>query len=97
MELREAKGLYETTKGKMCEQLGWDGEEAYLAENVANYCRTYLFLCYKFLKDKGVHRLPAHIYGFSGGKKKHQALFPATTEQNITLVNFLRNLAFQHI
>ena len=54
VELREAKGLCETTKRKMREQLGWDGEEANLAENVANYCRTYLFWCYKFLKDKWV-------------------------------------------
>ena len=54
VELREAKGLHETTKRKICEQLGWDGEEANLAENVANYCRTYLFRCYKFLKDKWV-------------------------------------------
>ncbi len=36
----------------MREQLGWDGEEANLAENMATYCRVYLFLRYKFLKDK---------------------------------------------
>ncbi len=51
-ELRAAKGTRETTKRKMRESLGWDGEEASLAENVGYYCREYLFPCYKFLKDK---------------------------------------------
>ena len=37
-ELRAARGSRETTKRKMREQLGWDGEEANLSENVANYC-----------------------------------------------------------
>jgi hypothetical protein len=52
VELRAAKGSHETTKRKMCESLGWDGEEANLAENVGYYCRAYLFPRYKFLKDK---------------------------------------------
>jgi hypothetical protein len=34
--------------------------------------------------------LPPHIYGFSGGEKKHQVFFPATTEQNIARVNLFR-------
>ncbi len=51
-ELRAAKGSRETTKRKIRESLGWDGEEANLAENVGYYCRAYLFPCYKFLKDK---------------------------------------------
>ena len=51
-ELRAAKGSRETTKRKMRESLGWDGEEANLAENVGYYCRAYLFPRYKFLKDK---------------------------------------------
>ncbi len=50
-ELRAAKGSYETMR-KMRESLGWDGEEANLAENVGYYCRAYLFPRYKFLKDK---------------------------------------------
>jgi hypothetical protein len=50
--LRAAKGSRVTTKKLMREQLGWDGEEANLAENMATYCRVYLFLRYKFLKDK---------------------------------------------
>jgi len=49
---RAAKRSRETTKRKMRVQLDWTGEEANLAENVANYCRTYLFPHYKFLKDK---------------------------------------------
>ncbi len=36
------------------------------------------------------HHLPALIYGFFGGKKNFEFYFPATTEQNITRVNFLR-------
>ncbi len=51
-ELRAAKGSHETTKRKMHESLGWDGEEAKLAENVGYCCRAYLFPRYKFLKDK---------------------------------------------
>jgi hypothetical protein len=51
-ELRAAKGSRETTKRKMRIQLEWNGEEANLSENVANYCRTYLFPRFKFLKDK---------------------------------------------
>ena len=35
------------------------------------------------------HHLPALIYGFFGGKKNIKFLFPATTEKNITRVNFL--------
>ncbi len=48
-ELRAAKGSRETTKR---ESLGWDEEEANLAENVGYYCRAYLFPRYKFPKDK---------------------------------------------
>jgi hypothetical protein len=33
------------------------------------------------------HHLSANIYRFSGGEKKHQVFFPATTEQNIARVN----------
>ena len=51
-ELRAAKGSRETTTRKMHESLGWDEEEANLAENVDYYCRAYLFPRYKFLKDK---------------------------------------------
>ncbi len=51
-ELRGAKGSCETTKRKMRESLGWDVEEANLAENVGYYCTAYLFPRYKFLKDK---------------------------------------------
>jgi hypothetical protein len=51
-ELRAGKGSRETTKRKMRESLGWDGEEANLPENVGYYCRAYLFPRYKFLKDK---------------------------------------------
>ena len=40
VELRAAKGSRETKKRKM------------LSENVANYCRTFLFPRYKFLKYK---------------------------------------------
>jgi hypothetical protein len=36
------------------------------------------------------HHLPALIYGFFGRKKNIKFLFPATTEKNITRVNFLR-------
>jgi hypothetical protein len=42
-ELRAARGSLETTKRKMRVELGWDGEEANLSENVANYCRRYFF------------------------------------------------------
>ncbi len=52
VELRAAKGSREMTKRKMHVQLEWNGEEANLSENVANYCRTYLFPCYTFLKYK---------------------------------------------
>ena len=52
LRLRAARGSLETTKRKMHIQLGWDGEEANLSENAANYRRTYLFLRFKFLKDK---------------------------------------------
>ncbi len=51
-ELRAAKESRETTKMKIRESLGWDGEEANLAENVGYYCRAYLFPRYKFPKDK---------------------------------------------
>ena len=51
-ELRTAKGSRETTKRKMCESLGWDGEEANLTENVGYYCRAYLVPRYKFLEYK---------------------------------------------
>jgi hypothetical protein len=43
-----------------------------------------------FLHLFSSHHLPANIYGFSGGKKKHQVFFPATTEQNIARVNLFR-------
>ncbi len=43
VELRAAKGSCETTRRKMSESLGWDGEEANLAENVGYHCRAYLF------------------------------------------------------
>jgi hypothetical protein len=52
VELRAPRGSPETTKMKTRESLGWDGEEANLAENVGYYCRAYLFPRYKFLKDK---------------------------------------------
>ncbi len=39
-ELRAAKGSRETTKRKMRESLGWDREEANLAEKVGYYCRA---------------------------------------------------------
>jgi hypothetical protein len=51
-ELRAAKGSLATTKRKMRESLGWDGEEANLAENVGYFCRAYLFPRYNFLKEK---------------------------------------------
>ena len=50
--MRAARGSLETTKRKMRVHLGWDGDEANLSENVENYRRTYLFPCFKFLKDK---------------------------------------------
>jgi hypothetical protein len=46
------RGSHETTKRKMRIQLGSDGEEANLSENMANYCRMYLFPRFKFPKDK---------------------------------------------
>ena len=49
-----------------------------------------------FLVSSWAHHVPAHIYGFSGGKK-HQVLFPPTTEQTLHLLICSVNLAFQHI
>jgi hypothetical protein len=68
--LRAAKGSHETTKRKMCIQLEWNGEEANLSENVANYCRTYLFLRFKFLKDKWDVFDPEHPKSLSNFVKK---------------------------
>ena len=40
--------------------------------------------------EDGDGGMVTRIYGFSGGKKKHQFYFPATTEQNIARVNLFR-------
>ena len=69
-ELRAAKGSRETTKRKMRIQLEWNGEEANLSENVANYCRTYLFPRFKFLKDKWDVFDPEHPKSLSNFEKK---------------------------
>ena len=69
-ELRAAKGSRETTKRKMRIQLEWNGEEANLSENVANYCRTYLFPRFKFLKDKWDVFDPEHPKSLSNFVKK---------------------------
>jgi hypothetical protein len=69
-ELRAAKGSRETTKTKMRIQLEWNEEEANLSENVANYCRTHLFPCFKFLKDKWDVFDPEHPKSLSNFVKK---------------------------
>ncbi len=69
-ELRAAKGSRETIKRKMRVQLEWNGEEANLSENMANYCRTYLFPRFKFLKDKWDVFDPEHPKSLSNFVKK---------------------------
>jgi hypothetical protein len=69
-ELRAAKGSREMAKRKMRVQLEWNGKEANLSENVANYCRTYLFPRFKFLKDKWDVFDPEHPKSLSNVDKK---------------------------
>ena len=71
VELKAARGSRETTKRKMRVQLGWDEEKLICQINVANYCRTYLFPCFKFLKDKWDVFDPEQPKSLSNFVKRH--------------------------
>jgi hypothetical protein len=40
-----------STKGKIRNANDWLGEEATLADKISEFCKDFLFSCYKFLKD----------------------------------------------
>ena len=40
-----------STKGDIQNAIDWTGEEANLADKVMEFCKDFLFPCYKFLKD----------------------------------------------
>jgi hypothetical protein len=50
-EFRVSKLHERQTKQQIRIDYEWDREEANLSNNVSNWVRTYLFPCYKFLKD----------------------------------------------
>jgi hypothetical protein len=45
------KSNRKSTKGDIWNANDWTGEEANLADKVMEFCKNFLFPCYKFLKD----------------------------------------------
>jgi hypothetical protein len=73
-ELMATKQLTnKSTKGEIRNANDWTDEEANLANKIAEFCKDFLFPCYKFLKDGWKTFAPENEKSFSNFVRKNMA------------------------
>ena len=72
MELRLSKSHAKQTKCQIRVDYDWDGKEANFADSVSSFVKEYLFIRFKFLKDRWMEydNRPESLSTFVQGKVK---------------------------